>query len=152
MRQKLELLSKKRFSRAQYYKKLNSARKSPYSVFENEATPGMRCCTSFMSLEDNENEIEEAISRLKQEGFINDKSFAEWYCTQRQEFNQRSRKLLMMELQMKGVDRPIIQEAVRKFHDEDASCLILAQRKLSVMEREKLISYLLRKVCYAVSI
>ena len=53
----------------------------------------------------------------------------------------------MLELQMKGVDRLIIQEAVEQYHNEDACCLLVAQRKLSVMEKEKLISYLLRKVC-----
>ena len=81
---------------------------------------------SVNAIEDNEREIEEAISRLKQEGLVNDKLFAEWYCTQRQEFNQRSQKLLTLELQMKGVDRSIM------------------------MEREKLISYLLRKAWYLV--
>lgn len=105
---------------------------------------------SVNAIEDNEREIEEAISRLKQEGLVNDKLFAEWYCTQRQEFNQRSQKLLTLELQMKGVDRSIIQEAIKMYHDEDACCLLVAQRKMNVMEREKLISYLLRKAWYLV--
>ena len=119
-----------------------------FSVFENEATPGMCKIVSVNAIEDNEKEIDEAITRLKQEGLVNDKLFAEWYCTQRQEFNQRSQKLLTLELQMKGVDRSIIQEAIKMYHDEDACCLLVAQRKMSVMEREKLISYLLRKVCH----
>ena len=141
-------MSKKRFSRAEYYKKRNSTKMLSFSVFENEATPGMCKIVSVNAIEDNEKEIDEAITRLKQEGLVNDKLFAEWYCTQRQEFNQRSQKLLTLELQMKGVDRSIIQEAIKMYHDEDACCLLVAQRKMSVMEREKLISYLLRKVCH----
>lgn len=102
LRYKLEILSKKRYNRRQYRKTKDLKTGYQSSVFTNEATPSNYNRINYI-VDDDKNEIEEAIAKLKDEGFLNDKAFAEWYCLQRQDYNPRSGRMLYMELLTKVI-------------------------------------------------
>ena len=105
---------------------------------------------SLILIEDDQSEIEHALQQLKMEGFLNDTQFAEWYCLQRQDYNPRSQRVLYMEMIMKGVSPEIVKQTIRDFHNEEECCKNIAMRKVGVMSSEKLTTYLLGKVLYAI--
>ncbi|KAM7456883.1 hypothetical protein BLSTO_02359 [Blastocystis sp. subtype 1] len=80
------MLAKKR-----EWRRSQKPREGSPSVFENSATA-----------KDEASEIDEALDRVKREGLLNDRSFAEWYCLQRETYSPRSAQLLFMELSMKA--------------------------------------------------
>ena len=108
-------------------------------------------CTAGSSLEDDEVEINAAIQRLKEEGFVNDRDFADWYCMQRESFNPRSQRILYLELVSKGVDPVVVKSSIQDYHSEEDSCRTLALRKVGALSHEKLISYLMGKVGFVAS-
>jgi len=61
------------------------------------------------------------ISRLKQQGLLNDMDFAEYWTDNRQSFSPRSRRLTRIELERKGVDREIIERTVSTIDDESSA-------------------------------
>jgi regulatory protein len=61
------------------------------------------------------------ISRLKQQGLLNDTEFAEYWTDNRQSFSPRSRRLTRFELERKGVDREIIDHTVSAIDDESSA-------------------------------
>lgn len=100
------------------------------------------------TVEDDQTEIDNAIQQLKNEGFLNDRSFAEWYCLQRQDYNPRSQRVLYMEMVMKGVHPDIVKETIHDYHNEEECCQTIAMRKVGTMSHEKMITYLLGKVLF----
>ncbi len=115
------------------------------SVFVNEASPGSLCCF-YCEIDDDKEEIESAITKLKEEGYLNDKQFAEWYCLQRQDYNPRSQRVLYLELITKGVSPSIAKEIIHDYHCEEECCKSVALRKVGCMSHNKLVTYLLGKV------
>lgn len=95
LRQKLVMLAKKR-----EWRRSRKPKEGMQSVFENEATAG-GVISMVLSVEDDTSEIDKAMDRVKREGLLNDRSFAEWYCLQRETYSPRSAQLLFMELSMK---------------------------------------------------
>ena len=95
LRQKLTMLAKKR-----EWRRSRKPREGSLSVFENSATASGFFGFSY-PVEDEASEIDEALDRVKREGLLNDRSFAEWYCLQRETYSPRSAQLLFMELSMK---------------------------------------------------
>ena len=96
LRQKLTMLAKKR-----EWRRSRKPIEGSLSVFENSATASGFFGFSY-PVEDEASEIDEALDRVKREGLLDDRSFAEWYCLQRETYSPRSAQLLFMELSMKA--------------------------------------------------
>lgn len=65
--------------------------------------------------------VDAAIERLRQAGEVDDLRFARAWIENRSDFRPRSTYALRSELQRKGVARPVIDEALAGFSDEDAA-------------------------------
>ena len=73
--------------------------------------------------------IEAVIAKLKEQGFINDIAFAEFWKDNRAIFSPRSQRLTRLELRQKGVDGDIIDQVVDTI-DDDESAYRAAQGKV----------------------
>ena len=63
--------------------------------------------------------IENVVTNLKEQGHIDDASFARFWKENRQDFNPRSRWLTSVELQRKGISRELIDQVVSEVDDND---------------------------------
>ena len=64
---------------------------------------------------------ERAIVRLKEQGLIDDMEFARFWIENRENFRPRSRWLIGVELQRKGLDRRVIEEATGGIDDSESA-------------------------------
>ncbi len=96
-------------------------------------------------------EIDRVISKLKQLELLNDAAFAQFWKENRSSFRPRSRRMLNVELQRKGVESEVIKEATEDIDDtENAYKAAIAKvRALRVADyqifRKKLGGYLQRR-------
>ncbi len=96
-------------------------------------------------------EIEGVISKLKQLALLDDAAFAQFWKENRSSFRPRSRRMLKVELQRKGVESEVIKEATEDIDDtENAYKAAIAKvRALQVADyqifRKKLGGYLQRR-------
>jgi regulatory protein len=98
-----------------------------------------------------ENVIEETITRLQENSFLDDQKFAQDWIANRKDFRPRSRSALRMELRLKGIPEDIIQTALEDVDDE--ALTLQAARKylrrlagLNKLEfRKKLSAHLARR-------
>jgi len=95
--------------------------------------------------------IEETLERLRQNGFANDKQFADAWVENRSSFRPRGRRALTLELRQKGIDDSTI-ESVLVDIDEEALAYeagLKKARKLRVQEwsdfRKKTSEFLARR-------
>src|SRR3990167_1416839 len=58
----------------------------------------------------HESLTEELFNRLNRLDLVDDKKFAEWWIDQRQNFRPKAKRILNMELRMKGIKKEIIEE------------------------------------------
>jgi len=65
--------------------------------------------------------IEKVIDSMKEQGFIDDTSFARLWTENRQDCSPRSRWLTGMELRRKGIDNDLIARAVSDVDDNDSA-------------------------------
>ena len=65
--------------------------------------------------------IEKTISRLKENGLIDDTEFARFWIDNRESFSPRSRRLTGVELKQKGVSKDIIDTAIREVNDSESA-------------------------------
>ncbi|MBN2238524.1 MAG: RecX family transcriptional regulator [Dehalococcoidales bacterium] len=65
--------------------------------------------------------IDRVVSRLKQQGLVNDNAFAEYWKENRDSFSPRSQWLTGQELRRKGVSEEIINKVVGELDDEDSA-------------------------------
>ena len=65
--------------------------------------------------------INEVISRMKEQGLVNDEDFAEFWKDNRDSFSPRSQWLTGQELRRKGVSEEIISRVVGELDDEDSA-------------------------------
>jgi regulatory protein len=65
--------------------------------------------------------IDAVITRLKEQGLVDDTAFAQFWTENRDSFSPRSRWLTGQELRRKGVDEEIINQAVGTLDDEDSA-------------------------------
>jgi regulatory protein len=65
--------------------------------------------------------IDAVVSRMKDQGLVNDAEFARFWTENRDSFSPRSRWLTGMELRRKGVSEDIIQQAVDRLDDDDSA-------------------------------
>jgi regulatory protein len=77
---------------------------------------------------------EQVVSRLQQEGFLSDKALARKWVDYRARTAPRSRRVMIRELEQKGIDRQIIREAVAAM-DESALARACAQKKIRQWQR-----------------
>jgi regulatory protein len=72
------------------------------------------------------------LDRFEQVELVDDQAFAQSYVRQRAESRKLARPALRMELQRKGVDRELVEQALAQRSDEDerADAVELARRKL----------------------
>jgi len=71
--------------------------------------------------------IDAALARLDRLDFVNDRSFAQFWIENREQFSPRGSHALKNELRMKGVEREVIDELVDDEQDEQRA--LLAGRK-----------------------
>ena len=76
--------------------------------------------------------MDEAISRLRELGLVDDAAFARTWVEGRSRLSPRSQRLLRRELQAKGIDGEAAREALRPLDDEDAA-LRAAERRAAAM-------------------
>lgn len=65
--------------------------------------------------------IETVITRLKEQGLVDDTDFARFWRDNRQSFSPRSRRLTGLELRRKGVAEEVIDRVVGEVNDDDSA-------------------------------
>ncbi len=65
--------------------------------------------------------VEAVITRLKEQGLVNDTAFAQFWKDNRESFSPRSQRLTRLELRRKGVADDIIDQVVDTIDDEDSA-------------------------------
>lgn len=65
--------------------------------------------------------IEKIISRLKEQRFLNDEKFAKDWIHSRSTYRLKSKRIIKMELQKKGIDPEIIEKTLNSKDDEELS-------------------------------
>lgn len=88
--------------------------------------------------------IDQVIERLREQGYLNDKKFAEWFVSQRKEFRPRSKRRLSLELKQKGISEEIIENVLKEY-DEKLVLQKLIEKKKAFYTKEELIKYLLNQ-------
>jgi len=66
-------------------------------------------------------EVEAVITRLKEQGVVDDMAFAQFWKDNRESFSPRSRRLTSLELRRKGVANDIIDRVVDVIDDDDSA-------------------------------
>ncbi len=79
--------------------------------------------------------IQHTLERLRAQGFLNDRRFAQEWVANRNEFRPRSRKALTFELRCKGLSESDIQAAIEAV-DEETLARAAAQAWLRRLERQ----------------
>ncbi|MEE8413295.1 MAG: RecX family transcriptional regulator [Dehalococcoidales bacterium] len=69
----------------------------------------------------DDDNIETVITRLKEQGLIDDTAFAQFWKDNRESFSPRSQWLTRLELRQKGVTDEIIDQTVATIDDEDSA-------------------------------
>lgn len=69
----------------------------------------------------NKADIETVLSRMKQQGMVNDSVFARFWTENRSSFRPRSRSLTCAELRQKGINKEIIDEVTAQIDDEESA-------------------------------
>ena len=65
--------------------------------------------------------IEKVVADLKEQGLIDDTSFARFWKENREDFSPRSRWLTGVELQRKGIDRELVEQIVSEVDDNESA-------------------------------
>lgn len=65
--------------------------------------------------------IEGLFNQLKESGLVDDLSFAKWWIDQRVTFRPKSKRALVYELQQKGIDKFIIEDALESVEVDEVS-------------------------------
>lgn len=76
--------------------------------------------------------IEQTVTRLQQEGYLDDATFGQQWVANRQRFRPRSERALRYELRRKGMEAPLIDEVLHEAEiDEDDAAWTALQPKLA---------------------
>ncbi len=95
--------------------------------------------------------VETVLARLKEQGLVDDRAFAQFWKENRQSFSPRSRWLTRHELKQKGVADEVIERVVADVDDEDSAyqAAIAKARSLPAVDyqgfRRRLGEYLKRR-------
>lgn len=101
----------------------------------------------------SEDAVNAAVERVRQWGYLDDRSFAEFWVSNRVEHKPRGARLLAQELYSKGVDRQVVDEVLQETElNEERAALDLARQRapaLSGLDRpvqeRRLAAYLGRR-------
>ena len=99
----------------------------------------------------NGDSVEAVLSKLKEQGLVNDEDFAGFWKDNRQSFSPRSRWLTALELRRKGVAEETINQVVSTVSDDDSAyrAALSKARRLPVSDyenfRHRLGGYLKRR-------
>ena len=69
----------------------------------------------------NDNITQAVISRLKEQGLVDDRGFAQFWKENRQAFRPQSQRLTRLELEQKGVSREITDEVAGTIDDDESA-------------------------------
>ncbi|MBI5448899.1 RecX family transcriptional regulator, partial [Candidatus Gottesmanbacteria bacterium] len=93
--------------------------------------------------------LEKVVERMRGLGYVDDKKFASWWIDQRKTFKLKGNRLIIRELQVKGVSEDIIEGSLSDFPSEKKLAKQAIKKKLLVwssmrgMERrQKIYRYL----------
>ncbi|MFC2041214.1 regulatory protein RecX [Chloroflexota bacterium] len=75
---------------------------------------------------------EAVITRLKNQGLVDDMAFAQFWRENRESFNPRSRQLTRLELRQKGLDDGIIGQVVATIDDNDSAYRVALNKARSL--------------------
>ena len=96
--------------------------------------------------------IQEVVSRLESQNYINDQDFARYFIENRHQNKGISTKRLIQELKIKGIDSDIIEQAMfdqdtgNLFRDEEVEIEKIIKKQLrKTSDRQKIIAYLARQ-------
>ena len=90
-------------------------------------------------------DIERAIKRLLDKGYLDDREFAEWFIENRFINKGVSHTRLRQELYKKGIDNDIVDELLdNSSRDEATEIKKVIQKKTSKLNPEKMLAYLVR--------
>lgn len=73
--------------------------------------------------------IDKVIEKLKEDKFLNDTEFAEWWIDQRQEFKGKSKYVIKNELSEKGIDKQTIETTLDTAKDDYETAKELFEKK-----------------------
>jgi regulatory protein len=79
--------------------------------------------------------IDQVIEKLKEDKFLDDHAFAEWWTMQRQDFRGKSKYIISRELAEKGIDRTLSGDALAKAKDDYLTAKDLFDRKKRLFDR-----------------
>ncbi len=79
--------------------------------------------------------IDQVIEKLKEDKFLDDTQFAQWWTEQRQDFKGKSKFVIKSELAQKGVDREIVDNTLTHAKDDYETAKELFERKRHVFEK-----------------
>ncbi len=95
---------------------------------------------------------ERVLARLRRDGLIDDAEFARQWVDNRLTFSPRGAHLLAAELRQRGVEKPLVEEALTALPDETETALELGRARLRQLRgldyrqfRGKLAGFLLRR-------
>ncbi len=96
--------------------------------------------------------IQEVVSRLESQNYINDQDFARYFIENRYQNKGISTKRLIQELKIKGIDSDIIEQAIfdqgtgNLLRDEEVEIEKMIKKQLrKTSDRQKIIAYLARQ-------
>lgn len=96
--------------------------------------------------------IQEVVSRLESQNYINDQDFARYFIENRHQNKGISTKRLIQELKIKGIDSDIIEQAIfdqgtgNFLRDEEVEIEKMIKKQLrKTSDRQKIIAYLARQ-------
>jgi regulatory protein len=96
-------------------------------------------------------DIEKAITRLKEQGLVDDIAFARYWKDNRETFSPRSQRMTKLELKRKGLSNDIIEQVIGEIDERDSAYRAALKRasRLSASEyqvfRQRLGTYLGRR-------
>lgn len=113
-----EIIKKDLFTKL-YLKALGQISRRPRSEAEMQQYLSKKCGLYLQAEAARDDLAKQILSRLKEEGHVDDAKFAEWWINERLSFRQKSRMELTAELQAKRIPREIIELKLRELLSTD---------------------------------
>lgn len=124
----------------------------PRSVYEVETYLNRKLSPADqLSQQERENLISSKITQLQEENRLNDKTFAEWFVSEKQYFKKRGAYRIKMELKQKGIPSDIIEKALASAKHTDKELLRESLKRYIPLnfdtpaEKQKFIQKFMRK-------
>lgn len=95
----------------------------------------------------SQHNADRVFARLVERGYVNDESFARYWAENRNQSKGTSRRKLIAELRVKGVEQSIIDIALvsSERSDQDELLKVIAKKRRRYDDENKLIAYLVRQ-------